>query len=137
MPQYPSGLAVSGVIQPSLDVCFYFLEGDMLFYGTTGTVQIELKDRQGEYFNPLGDILVSVFGLDSIGSVMEPASIVGIASQELLEMTPMCGRYYFEFDTSRIPVAADRALVRASIPYNGSTVLWQRSVQIQDPEMLT
>jgi hypothetical protein len=134
---YPSGLAVAMVLGPALDVYFYFLEGDVLYYGTIGAVQIELKDRQGEYFNPVGDILMSIFGLDSIGAPIEPASVMGVASQEALESIPQCGRYYFEFDTGKIPPVADRVLVRASIPYNGGNVLWQRSIQLQDPDLVT
>jgi hypothetical protein len=135
-PSYSSGLTVQMLAQPALDVYFWFLEGDRLYLGTTGTVQIELKDRQGEYFNPTGDIIVSVYPVDDQSVIASNPTVVGVASQEVMDGVPYCGRYFFEFDTSGF-TGSLRALVRASIPYRGSTVLWQRTVQFEDPASLS
>jgi hypothetical protein len=132
---YPSGLDVALVIQPALDVYFYLLEGDMLFLGTTGTVQLELKNRAGDMYDPGDDILIELFAVDDTNQVATSPTISGPAVQEELECVLQPGRYFFDFDTAVFSPASGpappRALIRASIPYGGSLVLWQRTVQLQ------
>jgi hypothetical protein len=128
------------LIQPALDVMFFFQEGDMLYLGTAGSVLIEIKDRQGEMFDPTDDIVVTVWPVDSSNQIGAAPLVAGTAAQELLENEPQPGRYVFVFDTAPfaavIPVPAS-ALVRASIPFGSTEVVWQRTVQFQPLDQLS
>jgi len=123
------------VVQPALEVTFYMLEGDMIFLGTTAAIQMEIRDLNGEPYDPSGSIFVEVYRVASAAPETDPVA-QGVATQMELEGVPVPGHYVFEFDTTLLEATSPgvdptQGLARATIPYNNSSVVWQKTFQLK------
>jgi hypothetical protein len=119
-------------VQPALEVEFYMLDGDIIYFGTTGAVQMEIRDLDGNPFDPDGSIYVEVYRVVNNAPETAPA-VKGVATQVKLEGVPMAGRYLFEFDADILNDAAppSQGLARAKIPYQDASVVWQKTFQLK------